>query len=255
MQISPAKVKSIAIPGELSEDSVKDFYAEIEGLCRDYKGRLGLDCSDLRNATSSHVGILWQVRDLCERAGLEVYLNNVSRNLVRILEVLDIADLFELDILEEDEVTGEFTRTFQMSPSKNFELTFKATDRDIEDALNRFLDYMRNFCDCDKCLFEVRTIFYEIATNIRLHAGEDGLNEVKFMAVPHPNDKFIMRFIDSGPPFNPSAQTKLFNPGNAIKNKQKRGFGLIMISRMTDAITYERRNGKLNVLTLEKKWK
>lgn len=255
MQISPEKTKLIAIPGQLTDDSVKNFYSAIEDFCRDSKGRLSLDCSGLKNVTSNHVGILWQARNLCEKAGIEILLVEVSRNLARVLEVLDISDLFSLDIVDDDETIGEFTRTFQMSRDRNFEMTFTASDKDIEEAMDRFLGFIENFSDSDKYLFEIRTIFYEIATNIRLHAGQSADNKIKFMAVPDPDRALVMRFIDSGPPFNPASQIHQFNPDNAIKKKQKRGFGLIMISRMTDGITYERKNGELNVLTLEKKWK
>ncbi len=247
--------KKIAIPGKIVEDSMDDFYSEIEVLCRDYKGQLVLDCTDLKNATSNHIGALWQVRQLCDKAGIDILLIGVSRNLVRVLEVLDIADLFKMEVVDDNEITGEFTRTFLLSSDRNFELSFEPTETEIESALKKFLEYMQNFCDNDMCLLEVRTIFYEIATNIRLHGGQGSGNEVKFMAVPGSDDKFIMRFIDSGPPFDPSSQKLLYKPGAAIKRKQKRGFGLIMISRMTDGISYERRNGEVNVLTLEKKWK
>ena len=101
--------------------------------------------------------------------------------------------------------------------------------------------------------FELKTIFYEVTTNIRNYSGlkEDEL--IVFTARPR-RDGITLTFADRGLPFNPTTQIDDFNARKAARKKQSRGFGIVMVRRMADRITYVRQAGSTNMLTLEKKW-
>ncbi|MCP4704334.1 MAG: ATP-binding protein, partial [candidate division Zixibacteria bacterium] len=68
------------------------------------------------------------------------------------------------------------------------------------------------------------------------------------------DDKIALKFVYPGIPFDPTARVKDYDPGAVIKQRQKRGYGLIMINRMADGISYNRNDKDLNELHIEKYW-
>jgi anti-sigma regulatory factor (Ser/Thr protein kinase) len=63
-------------------------------------------------------------------------------------------------------------------------------------------------------------------------------------------DEITLEFTDAGEPFDPTGNTPEFNPRRAIRRRQSRGLGLVMIQRIVDSIAYDRVDGRFNVVTL-----
>ncbi len=247
-----AKINEIIpVPGEITNDSGQDFLKNLKSLVAASRGPINIDCSAMKMVSSNHVSILWQARDICAGADREIHLRSASQNLIRVLKIMDLADLFYIHPAAENTM-GEITQTFLLAPQNNFSADINLSMENINRALIQFLEYLAGFGISERITFELQTVFYEIATNLRIHVGRQCGNSFKFMATCA-SDKLIMRFIDSGHSFDPTTVPNYLNPDMAIMTKRQNGLGLIMVKRMTDRMSYERKNGCLNILTLEKK--
>ncbi|MFH2037278.1 MAG: ATP-binding protein, partial [Candidatus Zixiibacteriota bacterium] len=120
-------------------------------------------------------------------------------------------------------------------------------------ALDRFLEYLKKANLPLITIFEIQTLFYELTTNISNHSGSDHNESIVFTARIE-NNNIVMVFIDSGVAFNIVVKGQNYNPETASKDRKKNGFGLIMIHKLADKISYVRENDALNVTIIEKNW-
>ena len=100
--------------------------------------------------------------------------------------------------------------------------------------------------------FEMATVFYEIATNIRLHAELKAGDSVEFSSVLK-EERIHLRFADPGKPFDPLWALDNYDPETALKKRWKHGLGLTLVKRIVDSLTYTRYKSRLNVVKLEKR--
>lgn len=236
MSVKTEESQAILVPGNLTSSTLTAFYVELDNHLEESPQGIILDCSMLGHVTSSHISLLWETLQRSEQAGIPMRLLSVRYGLKRVLEILDLYDLFE--------TTTECPITLR--------LKIRLTSDDIDQALNQFQDFLKRLDLAEICAFDLETAFYEVITNIRLHGrlNEDDL--IEFTATPN-HEKIAMQFVDSGPQFDLTRRGSSFDPQEAIKSRQKRGFGLIMIKGLVDNLSYERLEDRLNVVTLEKK--
>ena len=177
-----------------------------------------------------------------------------STDLIRVLRLLDLYDIFmgdepyteKLQIVANTAAVGRKERVL--------ELKFRPETSDIDNALVAFRQFLEELRVTGASAFELETAFYEVVTNIRLHGRLKNEDTVEFKAQCLP-DRLLMKFIDPGQPFDFDPRRIAFNPRKAMDEGQKRGFGLVMIGRMTDKVRYERQDQRFNVLMLEKLWR
>jgi anti-sigma regulatory factor (Ser/Thr protein kinase) len=135
-------------------------------------------------------------------------------------------------------------------PSLELELRSKIDD--ISETVVRLHDFLVRLGLPGSYAFDLETVFYEVATNIRRHGGLKESDLISFRVIPA-KEHVTLRFADSGLPFDPTGRKSVFDPRQAIRTRQTNGIGLTMIRRLVDTISYERVGNRLNVLTLEKK--
>jgi len=88
----------------------------------------------------------------------------------------------------------------------------------------------------------------EVLTNIARHAyGGTGEGKIRIELRLHP-DGIRLRFVDTGPPFNPLEQ-RLQNPDLPLVERPLGGHGIALVKGLVDECHYAR-EGKSNVLTL-----
>jgi anti-sigma regulatory factor (Ser/Thr protein kinase) len=141
---------------------------------------------------------------------------------------------------------------FEISTEKSNSLKIRIRPvlQDIEQALDRFHGFLKQLDLEEICAFDLEIAFYEVTVNIILHGGLSRSDFIEFTAVPG-SDQISLRFIDPGSPFDPTNHDSSFDPQVAIRTRQKHGFGLVMIKRLVDKLSYERVDNRLNVVTLE----
>ncbi len=245
---------SIVVPIDLADESVNDFTEQLTSLIGGSPQEIFLDCSRLKWVTSKHVNLLWQAHNQCQDSGIRARLVNTSEKLIRVLKILDIYDLLTC------EPAQATTRIQVNSPSTHAEtrpawqIGFGPEATEIKIALERFQNYLTSLNVSDLFTFEIETVFYEIATNIRLHSEISDDERILLRCLPD-SDKLHMEFEYRGVRFDPTDSGLDFDVMVAAQNGQKRGYGLLMINRMTDGIKYNQKDNNCNVLTLEKFWR
>jgi anti-sigma regulatory factor (Ser/Thr protein kinase) len=136
----------------------------------------------------------------------------------------------------------------------NFTLTFPATVDHINSAQQNFVRFLTSLNIQEITVFELATVFYEVATNIRSHGDLTDTDSIEF-SVSYTDRSVLMEFTDPGRPFKIPKILPDFDPREVIAQKKTHGFGLILIDRLTDGITYERIDNEYNVLKLKKQWR
>lgn len=251
MSVRANKTVSLLVPLDVNGDTLEGFYTDLDCRLSESPAEVLLDCALLEHATSTHINTLWQARNRCEEAGVPVKLTSVTYGLERVLMVLDLYDLFiaERDGVEARAGTG-MPGTEAASPPR-LSLEVEPTVDGINAAMQALHDYLMKLNLGEIFAFDLETAFYEVTTNIRLHARLDGGQSILFTAGPGEGGLHL-RFEDSGPYFDPTALVAEFDPEEAMRNRQRQGFGLAMIRRLVDSISYERKDDCLNILNLEK---
>ncbi|MEW5995684.1 MAG: STAS domain-containing protein, partial [Candidatus Zixiibacteriota bacterium] len=169
MLVKPEDTCSIVVPAGLSDDFLAGFDARLKSLQQKDCRVVTLDCSQLENPTSSHVNVLWRAYQSCAEAGKEVRLKSPTPALIRVLQAMDLAEFFTWD---KTPVLTQQRRAAQPEPGGVTRRYFDAFVTDvggIDKALEDFLRFVARLQLPEVTEFELRTIFYEVATNIRTH--------------------------------------------------------------------------------------
>jgi len=214
---------------------------------------LQLDCSSLTQVSSRHVNLLWQAHLACTEAGVEMMLHEPSDGLIRVLRVLDLFHFFRLDDTCMVRHLREAAKPALTSGNRAYSDEFTAQPDKIDRAMGGFVEYLQQLRLPDMEAFELRTVFYEVAMNISGHGGIDSQERIVFSAVTD-DEKMVMTFADSGVAFDPTVTRPAVDLRAAARGRQRRGFGLAMVSKLTDRMDYVRVHDAINLLTLEKRW-
>lgn len=239
---------TLVVPGDLSGGQDEEFCQRLDEAVGQRVQSIRLDCSDLDPVHSSHIGLLWRAREICRRASVKVNLANTNVGLRRTLEALDLAEHFvarPVESLGKSSTSGGITAELAVTHTSEFVPDVAGIDL----AVNDFLGWLRQWDLSEEINFDLRTVFYEVATNIRLHAGLGPDDSVCYTAI-YINGELRLVFRDQGIPFDPSSHQGNIDPHTAAQNRQTRGFGISLIKRLVDDITYERVDEGANVLSL-----
>ena len=252
MQVEAGTSRSILIPSELTPESVAGFEEGLEAALRSNPRLVVIDSSRLVQVTSNHIKILWQAYRACVDAGVGMKLKSPSPGLIRVLKVLDLYDIVaeSHDIpcpRSDDAAWSGSTKSAEVNSSR-----FAADPVSVDRALEGFLKFVERLHLPETTEFELRTVFYEVATNIRAHAGI-GENDPIAVSCRADDSKIVLVFADTGIPFDPTRMAANMDLEAAAREGRARGFGITLIRRLTDNMSYVRKNNKMNILTLEKR--
>jgi anti-sigma regulatory factor (Ser/Thr protein kinase)/anti-anti-sigma regulatory factor len=244
----------LTIPADVDKRVLDEFYDDLARLERDGLKEAVIDCSSLEHVASRHIMLLWQAFNTCQELGINVRLTSVTYALTQALKLLDIYNLFLDD-------SGQLARKKKIVKSVDADLQsldlalrFEASTKGVADALMDFQRYLDGLGLSELSAFEMATVFYEIATNIRLHANLKTDDRVEFSALLK-EDRVYIKFTDPGAAFDPTSVRDDYNPGTALKNHKKSGLGLTLVKRIVDSLTYARNDNRINELKLEKRIK
>lgn len=233
-----ATAMTVVAPVEGGIENSSSFEQNVKSFLKGGFKTLSIDCSKLNQVTSSHVSMLWEAHRLCSEAKVEMYLLSPPRNLIKILKLLDLDSMFSYKVEGDPHLYAD---------------EFTSDALSINLAMKKFSEFMKRLRIPDTTQFELKTVFYEVATNIRSHSGLKEGDMIQFYARPDDN-RLTLVFVDCGAPFDPTMLDRPYDPEKAAREGQKRGFGIAMITKLADRLSYERRPEGKNALTLEKKW-
>ena len=247
------QICTIKLPSECTLTEGVVFEKEVQEAISKKPDLVLQDCQYLKRVISSHIRLLWSARERCGDNQAELRLSNPTAALMRILRTLDLVDSFQYEGIDHhrgqrldqdlgmERVPGTFTDA--VHPTVN----------GIDDSIAHFMGYLADARVSATTLLELRTIFYEVATNIRLYSGISPQDQ--FTVDAHTDwDCVTMTFTDSGLQFDPTVGTARLDVVAAAHQRKHRGFGLIMVRRLADTVSYRRDPASGNVLTITKKW-
>lgn len=247
------QICTIVLPSDCTLPAGDAFEQEVRDAISGMPSLVLLNCQYLDKVVSSHVRLLWSACEMCRDSQVNLRLSHPTTALMRILRTLDLVDSFQYE--GTDHYRGQ--RLDQDLGMEHLPSTFADTVHptidDIDASIARFMSFLADVRVSATTLLELRTIFYEIATNIRFHSGV--LPQDQFNVDAHAElDCVTMTFADSGVPFDPTVGTEQIDAVAAARQRKQRGFGLIMVRRLADGLSYHRNPASQNVLTITKKW-
>lgn len=243
----------LTVPSDLSQGQDIDFCQRITEIVDQGAQHLHFDCSDLNLVHSSHIGLLWKAKEICRQKSTTVVLENTSVSLMRTLQALDLMDVFEFSENCDSEPALPTAKLFLNQTGKPHSGQFDANIAGVDHGLCEFMELLEGWQLTEEMKFDMRTLFYETATNIRCHSGLPPNSMVKYQATCT-EGVLQLTFEDQGTPFNPLSLPDDYIPESAAQNRQTRGFGILLIRRLADNIEYTHRDTTTNVLTLTKRY-
>ncbi len=225
----------------------QEFLAELEEILKSSPRDVWFDCGDMGWITSRGVGVLWHARHSCAKSGTRLHLEFVAERVIRTFRALDLCELFDLE-----PTVIEYRSTPSPGADSNQEHysdTFGISKVSVDKALIR-LGRLLNRLELDQTLsLDLQTLVYEAVTNIRTHSELDPEEKVSFTLVINAREATFC-FTDPGMPFDPTTHPVDYDFVRAAKLGQTHGFGLALMRRMADQMTYSREHGTHNVLTI-----
>ncbi|MCF0108967.1 MAG: SpoIIE family protein phosphatase [Erysipelotrichaceae bacterium] len=170
-------------------------------------------------------------------------VNNLHEDIhqfVKGAEQSDDITMLILKVNKEQEIKEEVGRRF---------------DARVE-ALPEVMEYVEEELDRLECplkmMARITVIVEEIFINIAQYAYTDGGGTMRLAVTPHPEGGVMLRFSDTGKPFNPLNRT---DPDITLSAEERDigGLGIFMMKQTMDEVKYKYENGH-NVLVLVKKF-
>jgi anti-sigma regulatory factor (Ser/Thr protein kinase)/anti-anti-sigma regulatory factor len=246
--------RTISVPTNPIDAAGESFEQTLHEVIADRPALVLLDCATLERVISSHINLLWIANILCRENGIELQLLNPPSGLLRILNALDLTHTFIFS--ETGSVAGQKINKDIILiniPKSYSDQIFAETD-DINKAIARFVSFLSKIGAGETTIHELRTIFYEIATNIRLYSGLKSSDQFAIDIVADRN-QITITFTDKGRAFDSCVAAIHVDPDKAAKFRKRRGFGLAMIRTLADHLAYRPNRGGGNILTVCKKWR
>jgi anti-sigma regulatory factor (Ser/Thr protein kinase)/anti-anti-sigma regulatory factor len=246
-------MRILKVPGPITEGEFDSFRQEFGCLVADGPAVIVLDCGALKRLASSHIGLLWECNQQCRDHGIRFQLKNPSAAMVRTLEALDLRESFALGMAES--VAPEFRdKDLPTETSQSYTDCITLDREAITLAEDRFVSFLRGIGAGAATTHELRTVVYEIATNIRTHSGLKSTDQFTLEARAG-SEEIVLTFTDTGVPFNPTTGTRQVDPTQAARTAKRRGFGLLMILKLADGLDYRRSAAGNNTLNVHKRWR
>lgn len=244
---------AVPVPSQLSADAIERFYADLQQALEKGADTICFDCSGVHSVQSNHIAVLWSAREMCETAGARAVLENPTFGLRRVIRLLDLQDMFEIEgsVYQADD---DIASDEQIESALVFVDRFEPNPMGVDRSLQAFLEYLERMGVPEAARFDLQTIFYEIATNISQHAHLGQGEMVSFRVEPRAGSVELV-FEDNGLPFDPTTHLREVNVREAAQAGRTRGFGLPLIGKLTDGMSYERIDDRTNRLRIARKWR
>ncbi len=240
----------IVIPECLDPDILDTFYSDLDRIANSQIKQIRVDCSNITEVSGRNLVIIWQLYDRLRAVGVDIEFKSVPQKLEHILK-RHVFNGSNARHVYEAESTRQREALAPDSSQKMIELSFRPTRDEIDNTVNLLKDFLHDKRVIDLEVFELMTVFYEAATNIRLHADLNPDSWIDFTALVSGENVF-MRIEDRGIAFDPTLMLKTFDPTQAMKSRKKRGLGIILMARLVDSMTYLRSMDGKNILYLNK---
>lgn len=240
----------LSLPSIVDAASLSEFFSHLESVSTANVSEIFLDFSPVEDISERYVAILCQALGKLREAGIAVHIESFPDELREILKRYNMLNLFEQ--VQDIGIRAKIPGKDQVNDDRRMiELSFPPSAGDISRAVDVFKTFLIDNKIIELETFELITVFYEVATNIRLHACLADDARVDFSALLY-GKEILIRFEDAGKTFDPGTALHGYNRDRAAKSGKKRGLGLILVNRLIDSISYIRSDNGKNILCLKK---
>jgi anti-sigma regulatory factor (Ser/Thr protein kinase)/anti-anti-sigma regulatory factor len=242
----------VGVPREITAQSTEDFTVALHTILATSPTVVILDCGYIDQVTSAHTKLLWQAHMECSMIGATVSLTSASYYVWKVLKSLDL-DSFFVAVEAPGSSSADRRSKGSMESGNRFEREYCLDEAVVEQTQADFLQFLDSLGVPQADSYVLQTLFYEIATNIRIHSGLEPSQTVHFAAEAEP-ERILFTFVDSGIPFNPiEADVTSVEQSDARRNRKP--LGLAVMQRLADRLDYRRLDESRNVLVVERKWR
>jgi anti-sigma regulatory factor (Ser/Thr protein kinase)/anti-anti-sigma regulatory factor len=249
-QLNPAFV--VRMPRHITAQAAEDFSVALQTVVATSPTTVRLDCGDIDQVTAAHVKLLWQAHMECSLIGASVSLTGASYYVWKVLKALDLDTYFvEVKIL--GDAFADHTSKGGMESSTLFEREFHPDLSGVEQTQAELLQFLDSLGVPQADRYVLQTLFYEVATNIRLHAGLEPSHRVQFAAETE-TTRIQLTFVDPGIPFNP-IHADISEITQSGARQDRKPMGLEVMQKLADRLDYRRLDDQRNVLVVERKWR
>ncbi len=237
----------------LDDKEAEEFLERLKDSLQDGINDIILNCSQLNFATSKQIGTLLAAFEYCAQKGIRCRISSPKADLCRMIKMLDL-EVVLLPSGADDETTILFnTSRLPVSRQVSYRNKFIAGIGEIREASGELNRVLRKENWPGSIISDICTIFYEISTNVRLYGGGNAANNIEF-SIDSNESGITMSFLDDGLPFDPTRYKSYDDVIHAAKSGKTRGFGIILVRKLSDRMKYRRENGTTNILRIEKRW-
>ncbi|UCG61619.1 MAG: ATP-binding protein [Candidatus Zixiibacteriota bacterium] len=252
----------MSVPGELadttirlSESVTRDSQKQLADLVSDLTDRGGkrlhIDCSDLSLLTREHIWLLLQVQTQCQMQGITVIL---SAPTLTLFNIETLGSLIEASSSLTKRPTPQEEPKPGIPPAKaplRLEQRFRARASELGNSTREFESFMTRLKIAKVDRYVLRTLYTEAVQNIYRHAGLKDNQEIQ-VQVERTGKCLSLTFVDEGQEFDPTAESVLQEHISDPSAVEFPHFGIKMLKRLADDITYQRSQSGKNVLRIIK---
>lgn len=238
---------------ELNSDvTQKNLAARMEALTASGATQVVIDCTDIPLLTREHIWLLLQIQSVCQMHNVTVIITAPTSTL---FNIETLGSLIEASSSLTKRVAP--TTTVKPAPTapaaspNRLEQRFRARASELAGSTKEFETFMSSLKIDKVDRYVLRTIYTEALQNIYRHAGLKDSQEIQIQA--ELTGKCLgLTFIDEGPEFDPTADYAVDERVSDPTAVEFPHFGIKMLRRLADDMSYQRSRSGKNVLRIIK---
>lgn len=242
---------TVRMPESVSDETHSQLTTLFNELMAQGATQIHVDCSELSVLTHEHIWLLMHVQTQCQMQGINVVLS------------LPTATLFNIETLGSFiEASSSLARrsapkqpvkpaVFSAPDMHRLEQSFRARPSELAKSTREFDDFLASLKINKVDRYVLRTLYTEAVQNIYRHAGLKDNQEIQ-VKVEHTSKCLSLTLVDEGPEFDPTSDSSVNEQISDPTAVEFPHFGIKMLKRLADDITYNRSQSGKNVLRIIK---
>ncbi len=167
MSVETQKITVIEAPYFFSPQDNVDFLDIVEKAIDTGVRTININCTKLKNMSSSQVSLIWQANLMCKEADVKMILCDVHKTIIGVLHTMDLYEVFIIKAAVD--ITAEETDLEKISSRSipMFSMKFAPKSENIMHIKYLLNQHLRETQLDEQFIYEIETVFYEVTTNIR----------------------------------------------------------------------------------------
>lgn len=243
---------TVKLPEAISRDTQSRLTTLVNNLTERGATRVHIDCGDLSVLTREHIWLLLQVQSHCQMQNITVTLSVPTLTL---FNIETLGGLIEASSSLSKRVMPTQPPVKPSMPAANnphrLEQILRASASELAKSTREFESFLTKLKVEKVDRYVLRTLYTEALQNIYRHAGLKDNQEIQ-VQVERTGKCISLTLVDEGPEFDPTAESAINDEISDPTAVEFPHFGIKMLKRLADDITYHRSQSGRNVLRIIK---